>query len=193
MTLRHYKGGLYNPFMVATDSETGKEVLVYQSVETGKFWARPVEMFTPDRFKVTLWAEANNGSAAFTAGAEMTSKLGWTDELKWDGPQSQSTHDKVMAFINLMGASDPTAEVATAALLKVVYTEGNCLNFAKALKMLFPSAELVSAEDGLHVVCLIDGRYYDVTGEVFPKLLDAFNESHFELHNYCHEIGGPVI
>ncbi|MEK4711153.1 DUF1653 domain-containing protein [Bacillus sp. FSL R10-2780] len=46
MLYRHYKGGLYRTLSeVACHSETGEEMVVYMSVETGKVWVRPSKMF----------------------------------------------------------------------------------------------------------------------------------------------------
>lgn len=51
---RHYKGGEYRVQSVATDSETGQPMAVYQATDgSGKLWVRPAAMFsetveTPD-------------------------------------------------------------------------------------------------------------------------------------------------
>ncbi|MDR4987180.1 DUF1653 domain-containing protein [Bacillus cereus] len=46
MLYRHYKSGLYRTLSeVAYHSETGEEMVVYISVETGKVWVRPSKMF----------------------------------------------------------------------------------------------------------------------------------------------------
>lgn len=42
---RHFKGGLYIPVKEAEHTETGEVLVIYQSVETGKLWARPKDMF----------------------------------------------------------------------------------------------------------------------------------------------------
>lgn len=42
---RHFKGNLYRLKCVATDTETGKETAVYESLKDGKLWCRPLEMF----------------------------------------------------------------------------------------------------------------------------------------------------
>lgn len=41
----HFKGSLYRLKYVATDTETGKETAVYESLKDGKLWCRPLEMF----------------------------------------------------------------------------------------------------------------------------------------------------
>jgi hypothetical protein len=43
---RHYKTKtLYEHIGQATHSETNEELVIYQSVTTGRMWARPAEMF----------------------------------------------------------------------------------------------------------------------------------------------------
>lgn len=45
-TYRHFKGDLYKVMFIATDSETNKEVVVYEALY-GKhiIWTRPYDMF----------------------------------------------------------------------------------------------------------------------------------------------------
>ena len=43
---RHFKGGIYTVKAIATQSETLEELVIYQSDEDGKVWARPKSMFT---------------------------------------------------------------------------------------------------------------------------------------------------
>ncbi len=51
MKYRHYKGGLYRSLLKDTDglcavhSETGQDLMIYQSVDGGQVWARPANMF----------------------------------------------------------------------------------------------------------------------------------------------------
>ena len=42
---RHYKGGEYQVLGVGIHSETLEELVVYQSVEVGQIWVRPLKMF----------------------------------------------------------------------------------------------------------------------------------------------------
>lgn len=46
--LKHYKGGLYTVIAVATESETGNEVIVYQNDADKRIWVRPIDMFYED-------------------------------------------------------------------------------------------------------------------------------------------------
>ncbi len=45
MKFKHYKGGEYELVCFATHSETQEDLVVYKSLETGKVWVRPREMF----------------------------------------------------------------------------------------------------------------------------------------------------
>ena len=45
-----------------------------------------------------------------------------------------------------------------------VYTEGSCYHFYLILKEIFPNAQPYFDED--HIVTKIDGKFYDITGEV---------------------------
>lgn len=49
-----------------------------------------------------------------------------------------------------------------------VYTEGSCYHFYLILKEVFPDAEAYYDED--HVITKIDGKFYDITGEVRGNL-----------------------
>ena len=42
---RHFKGGLYRVCGFATHTETGETMVIYEDVEWGKIWTRPIEMF----------------------------------------------------------------------------------------------------------------------------------------------------
>ena len=45
-----------------------------------------------------------------------------------------------------------------------VYTKGSCYQFYLILKQVFPDAIAYYNQD--HVITLIDGKFYDITGEV---------------------------
>ena len=47
-----------------------------------------------------------------------------------------------------------------------VYTGGSCYHFYLILKQVFPQAQPYYDAD--HIISEIDGRYYDITGEVNP-------------------------
>jgi hypothetical protein len=42
---KHFKGPLYEVFFVAEHSETKETFVVYESLEKGTMWVRPVAMF----------------------------------------------------------------------------------------------------------------------------------------------------
>ena len=44
-TYRHFKGGLYELVDIALHSETLEEMVVYRSLENGKYWVRPASMW----------------------------------------------------------------------------------------------------------------------------------------------------
>ena len=48
--------------------------------------------------------------------------------------------------------------------IEVIYTEGGCYAFHKFLKVLFPDCEVLINADKNHVVTLINGLLYDITG-----------------------------
>lgn len=41
----HYKGGLYEVLYVASHTETGEQLVVYQSLRDHRIWVRPATMF----------------------------------------------------------------------------------------------------------------------------------------------------
>lgn len=45
MLYKHYKGGLYRDIGEGIHTETNEKLVFYMSVETGKLFARPLEMF----------------------------------------------------------------------------------------------------------------------------------------------------
>ena len=48
-----------------------------------------------------------------------------------------------------------------------VYTEGSCYHFYLILKEVFPEAEAYYDAD--HVITKIDGKFYDITGEILAN------------------------
>lgn len=54
-TYKHYKGNIYKIIAIAKHSETEEELVVYQNIEKGDIWARPVSM----------WNEEVNGVLRF--------------------------------------------------------------------------------------------------------------------------------
>lgn len=50
--------------------------------------------------------------------------------------------------------------------IKTIFTQGGCYQFHLFLKSIVPTAEPMISEDKEHVVSLINGEYYDITGKV---------------------------
>jgi hypothetical protein len=65
--------------------------------------------------------------------------------------------DSVLSFIKLIRDSCPELQVK-------IFTEGACYQFFLILQSRFPSA--VPYYDGDHVITCIDGKFYDITGQV---------------------------
>jgi len=55
-----------------------------------------------------------------------------------------------------------------------VYTEGSCYQFYRILKSVYPQA--ISWYNMDHVITEIDGRFYDITGQVYRKRHLAMSE-----------------
>lgn len=53
---RHYKGNVYKIIAIAKHSETEEDMVVYQNVEKGDIWTRPISM----------WNDNVNGVLRFT-------------------------------------------------------------------------------------------------------------------------------
>lgn len=88
-----------------------------------------------------------------------------------------------------------------------VYTSGSCYQFHKILKTIFPQAEPVQDRGG-HIVSQVDGRMYDITGEVMlrqyrpvdPEEAKRLNEHKYVVHvpdmmelNDTHELPTDVL
>lgn len=79
----------------------------------------------------------------------------------------QTTHQRVMFFIGLIKGHKNGHGHDAHDVLEKIYSRGNCYMFAKALQFAFPEAEVLSTPWlGGHAVAKIDGRYYDITGEL---------------------------
>lgn len=62
-----------------------------------------------------------------------------------------------------------------------VYTEGSCYHFYLILKNVFPDAKPYYDQD--HIITEIDGKFYDITGEVIKNsnMLDMTSLPHYSL------------
>ena len=68
---RHFKGGRYYALRVATHSEDGSEYVVYESLDNGKLWVRPVAMWAEPTDR---WPDGVT-RARFTAEAALPKEL----------------------------------------------------------------------------------------------------------------------
>lgn len=73
----------------------------------------------------------------------------------------------VLTFISLIRGNMPWPDAAegdsSIGIITEVFTQGNCGNFAQALKIAF-GGEVVFSDT--HLLCRLDGRMYDITGDV---------------------------
>lgn len=53
-----------------------------------------------------------------------------------------------------------------------IYTEGSCFRLYKILKSIYPQANPIFSEKDLHWITEIDGKYYDINGEIFEDYLE---------------------
>lgn len=81
-------------------------------------------------------------------------------------------------------------------IMTEVFTSGNCGNFAMALRLAF-GGELMAAVADHHIVCRIEGRLYDITGDVTAKYPNAIpieddNVIVRYTDNYSFDMRGPI-
>lgn len=74
---------------------------------------------------------------------------------------TQAAHYKVIYFLSALRSA--------ANIMVEIYTNGGCYRLHELLKILYPSATAYSNRDA-HVITKIEGRFYDINGEV---LLDT--------------------
>lgn len=77
-------------------------------------------------------------------------------------------HSKILEFINrLTGRKYPSRRIYhPARYIEDIFSQGNCGNFALALKSLFPSGKLFLTSDNCHVIFKYKNRFYDIRGEI---------------------------
>ena len=104
----------------------------------------------------------------------------------------------IITFINLIRGTLPYegAEYAESAvgITTEIFTQGNCGNFAQALKIAF-GGEVVFSDN--HLLCLINGRLYDITGDVTEDYPDYRHPKLMELedmtNNYSFMDRGSIL
>lgn len=97
--------------------------------------------------------------------------------------------------------------------IEIIYTNGGCYQFHKIMKLLFPGAVPLKVKssafsDYNHIITEIDGKYYDITGEVKAtdfwgiegidnEELDLIENWSFARNNWlykmCPECGAEVV
>lgn len=112
-----------------------------------------------------------------------------------------SQHERVLRFIELIRGVPPTEDMDendTASLIVTeIFTQGNCGNFALALQTAF-GGTLYHTTPSDHVLCKIDGRLYDITGDVTGRY-DCFevDEQYIQrqclVDNYSFDFRGPIV
>ena len=56
LTYKHYKGGIYRVLHLAKHTETGELMIIYQSLQFGTYYARPLENWnTPVNTNPRFW------------------------------------------------------------------------------------------------------------------------------------------
>ena len=111
---RHFKGGYYIVQSIATVESTGEQVVIYQSLQDGKVWTRPVSVFqepvpedkpnpTGQKFRFERVTQFNN-QLSMTSTEELVRELLSRD----DCPASLQTalSDKVWREEYLVGRYD---------------------------------------------------------------------------------------
>lgn len=87
----------------------------------------------------------------------------------------QSTHEKVLYFINLIKGHKNDHGHDAHGILQNVYMRGNCYMFAKTLQFVFPQTIIYTSHSfGYHVVASIEDRLYDIRGELMADGYDRY-------------------
>lgn len=115
-----------------------------------------------------------------------------------------SKHDTIIQFIELIRGPEQmadgilTADDTSRGIITEVFTNGNCGNFAQALALAF-SGNVIYVEEAHHMVCEIDNKLYDITGDVTDKYWHKYcvvpSSSKLEdmTGNYSFAERGPLI
>lgn len=112
-------------------------------------------------------------------------------------------HSRVIRFIRALTGPTPEERVAEGLeandsyqpVFVDIFTRGACGNFADALALAFDGQAMITP-DKAHVVTKIDGRLYDITGDVTTKYpnVTAIIRSPADLtDNYSWHERGPIL
>lgn len=110
--------------------------------------------------------------------------------------------NKILAFIELIKGAPAltgvhfTEDDTSRGIITEIYTQGNCGNFAQALALAF-DGEVLVVDGFIHAVCRINGRLYDISGDVTDKFPNVSEPSLSRLedltNNYSFAERGPMI
>lgn len=115
-----------------------------------------------------------------------------------------SKHETIIQFISLIRGPEIQpdgileADDTSAGIITEVFTNGNCGAFAQALQLAF-GGTIIYVEEAHHMVCEIDNRLYDITGDVTDKYKNLYcivpSQTKLEdnTHNYSFAERGPLI
>jgi hypothetical protein len=97
--------------------------------------------------------------------------------------------ERILDFIETLNGkrSDDTGSK----VLEAVFTQGNCGNFAKALKKIFPEGKIYLTKGNDHVMFGYDGYLYDVLGR-WSRLVTV-NSNGDIIDDEMVEIDGPEL
>ena len=105
---------------------------------------------------------------------------------------------RIHQFLLLLRGNETFAcnEDSACPIVREIFTSGNCRNLAHMLMMVEPGGKPIclTLEDGaVHVVYQLNGRWYDVDGDVTEKYSDAVigSERDVDLNVYSWEDRGP--
>lgn len=107
---------------------------------------------------------------------------------------------RIQEFLSLIRGNEESEEpdyIDTAyPIIEEIFTQGNCRNLARMLQMIEPEGRPIGIKnkDVIHVVFLLNGRMWDITGDVTDKYKDEIirPETIVDLSWYSWEVRGPV-
>lgn len=117
-----------------------------------------------------------------------------------------SIHQRVLTFLSLMTGPTPSQceetgldrEDSFHPMITEIFTSGCCGNLAMMLHLSF-GGEIYKCTDICHIVTTIDGRFYDITGDVtdkynhvVPITVEELYDNDF-INNYSMELRGPML
>ncbi len=114
-----------------------------------------------------------------------------------------SDHERILKFIALIRGEPATfdgcdPDDTSANIVTEIFTMGNCGNFALALQAAF-GGQLLNDRKCPHIACEINGRIYDIRGDVThlhdfmtPVTEEAVRNGDY-VDNYSFATRGPIV